>query len=71
MAIFEETPKVDFEVKDDDGNVIYRDSITYASMAELRNDNTLERQAKFQARYDQWLIVSSTPTESPIVDEVQ
>lgn len=71
MAIFEEIPKVDFEVLDAEGNVIYRDSITYASMAELRNDNAQERQAKFQARWDAERIARSTPTESPIVDEVE
>ena len=60
-----EIPQVVFEVKDTDGNVVFRDSITYASMAELRNDNAQERQAKFQARYEQYLIDISTPTQSP------
>lgn len=51
MATFDETPQVVFEVKDDNGVVVYRDAITYVDMAELRNDNAQERQAKFQARY--------------------
>lgn len=65
MPIFDETPQVVFEVKDADGEVLYRDAITYGSMAELRDDNAQERQAKFQERYDNWLIVSTTPTEAP------
>ena len=62
MATFDETPQVVFEVKDDDGNVIYRDAITYATMAELRQDNAAERQVKFQQRYDDWLVASTTPS---------
>lgn len=53
--MFEETPKVDFSVKDENGNVIYRDAIVYASMADLRADSKAEREAKFQERYDNWL----------------
>lgn len=63
MPTFEETPQVIFEAVEA-GEVVYRDAITYATMVELRNDNLQERQAKFQARYDDWLIVSTTPTES-------
>jgi hypothetical protein len=53
--MFEETPKVDFTVKDAEGNVVYRDAIVYSSMAELRADSAAERQAKFQERYDNWV----------------
>lgn len=53
--MFDETPKVDFSVKDENGNVIYRDAIVYASMADLRADSKAEREAKFQERYDNWL----------------
>lgn len=63
---FEETPKVDFEVKDENGEVVYRDSITYPSMADLRADSKEEREAKFQERYENWLAVSTTPTEEVI-----
>lgn len=66
MAVFDEIPQVVFEVKDDNGNVIYRDSITYTSIAELRADSKAEREAKFQERYDQYLIAVSTPTEPPV-----
>ena len=59
--MFDETPKVDFSVSDADGNIVYRDAIVYASMAELRNDSTAERQAKFQARYDAWLEAQANP----------
>lgn len=62
---FDETPQVVFEVKDENGEVVYRDAITYASMAELRADNAQERQAKFQARYDAYVIAKNTPTEPP------
>lgn len=62
MAVFDEIPQIVFEVKDDNGNVIYRDSITYSSMAELRADSKAEREAKFQERYDQYLIAVNTPT---------
>ena len=60
MPIFDETPQVVFEVVED-GEVVYRDAITYATMAELRNDNTSERQAKFQERYDNWVVIKNTP----------
>ena len=53
--MFDETPKADFSVKDENGNVIYRDAIVYASMADLRADSKAEREAKFQERYDNWL----------------
>ena len=61
----EETPKVDFAVKDADGNVIYRDAIVYNSMAELRADSEAERQAKFQERYDSWVARQNMPQEQP------
>ena len=68
--MFDEAPKVDFSVKDENGNVVYRDAIVYSSMAELRNDSEAERQAKFQERYDNWLAninnantVEATPEE--------
>jgi hypothetical protein len=67
--IFEETPRIDFEVKDLDGKVVYRDSIAYATISELRNDSTVERQAKFQQRYDAYLIARTTPTEPPEILE--
>lgn len=60
--MFDETPKVDFTVKDEQGNVIYRDAIVYSSMAELRNDSQSEREAKFQARYDAWVEAQANPT---------
>lgn len=66
MAIFDEIPQVIFEVKDDEGNVIYRDAITYATMAELRADSKAEREAKFQERYDAYLVAINTPTEPPV-----
>ena len=53
--MFDEAPKVDFSVKDENGNVVYRDAIVYASMADLRADSKAEREAKFQERYDNWL----------------
>lgn len=62
---FDETPQVVFEVKDENGEVVYRDAITYASMAELRADSQAEREAKFQERYENYLIAKSTPTETP------
>jgi len=59
--MFDETPKVDFTVKDENGNVIYRDAIVYSSMAELRNDSQAEREVKFQARYDAWVEAQANP----------
>ena len=63
--MFEETPKVDFSVLDENGNVIYRDAIVYSSMAELRADSATERQAKFKERYDNWLAIqqNNAPVE--------
>lgn len=69
--MFEEIPKVDFAVKDDNGNVVFRDSIVYGTMAELRNDSVVEREAKFQQRYDNWLTAINTPPEeTPPPEEV-
>jgi len=62
--MFEETPKVDFSVKDEQGNVIYRDAIVYSNTAELRADSAAEREAKFQARYDDWLYRQTNPVQS-------
>lgn len=64
MATFDETPQVVFEVTEN-GEVVYRDAITYASMSELRNDSAAERQAKFQARYDNWLSIINNPITTP------
>ena len=61
--MFEEVPKVDFSVTDEDGNVVFRDAIVYSSMAELRNDSQAEREAKFQARYDAWLEAQANPIQ--------
>ena len=61
--MFEETPKVDFSVKDENGNVIYRDAIVYSSMAELRADSKTERESKMQARYDNWLAIQQNPIQ--------
>ena len=60
--MFDEIPKVDFSVKDADGNIVFRDAIVYNSMAELRNDSQAEREAKFQARYDAWVEAQANPT---------
>lgn len=51
--MFDEIPKVEFTVQEN-GVTVYRDSITFESMAELRNTSTTERNALFQARYDAW-----------------
>ena len=61
--MFEETPKVDFSVKDENGNVVYRDAIVYSSMAELRADSKTERESKMQARYDNWLAIQQNPIQ--------
>ena len=70
--MFEETPKVDFAVKDENGNVVYRDAIVYSSMAELRADSKEEREAKFQERYNNWLAIqqNNAPVESDNSEEV-
>lgn len=68
MPTFEETPQVVFEVKDEEDNVVYRDAITYTSMSELRNDSVNERQAKFQARYDAWLLLLEESQNAPPQD---
>ena len=70
--MFDETPKVDFSVKDENGNVVYRDAIVYSSMAELRADSKEEREAKFQERYNNWLAIqqNNAPVESDNSEEV-
>jgi hypothetical protein len=69
MLDFEETPQVVFEVKDAGGNIVYRDAITYETMAELRADSKAERETKFQARYDAYIIARDAPTSSPALEE--
>lgn len=64
--MFEETPKVDFSVSDENGNIIFRDAIVYSSMAELRADSAAEREAKFQARYDDWVALQNQPSPEEI-----
>lgn len=46
--MFDETPKIDFTVKDDSGLVIFRDALIFSSMSELRNTSSDERQAIMQ-----------------------
>lgn len=52
--MFDETPKIDFTVKDDSGLVIFRDALIFSSMSELRNTSSDERQAIMQKRYDDY-----------------
>lgn len=67
MDTFEEENLVlTFTHVNEDGEVDYRDSIRYNSTAELRADSKAEREAKFQARYEEAMLVASTPTEPPI-----
>lgn len=52
--MFEETPKLDFTVTID-GVTVYRSAIEFETMAELRSTSQAEREAMYQARYDQHL----------------
>lgn len=53
--MIEETPKVDFSITDESGEVVFRDSIVFTSMAELRNTSQAEREAIMQERYQNFL----------------
>lgn len=63
--MFEETPKVDFSVKDENGNIVYRDAIVFNSMAELRNTSQAEREVLFQERYDNWVALQNQVEPTP------
>lgn len=65
----EEQPILVFSVKDDDGNVVYRDSITFRNITEMRNTNQAERQTLMQARYQEWLRLKEEAENSPPIDE--
>lgn len=61
--MFEEIPKVEFTVTEN-GVTVYRDAIIFESMAELRNTSQAEREAMFQARYDNWkAVLAQEPPE--------
>lgn len=52
--MFEETPKIDFSIKDENGIVLFRDALIFSSMSELRNTSSAERQQMMQQRYNDW-----------------
>lgn len=59
--MFEETPKIDFTVKDENGIVIFRDALIFKSIAEMRNTSSSEREAMMQQRYEAWQNVINNP----------
>lgn len=73
--IQEDHPSVPFNVTDADGNVIFRDALTFPNMAALRNASTAERKVMMQERYATYLALveelRNTPpeVEDPLVEE--
>lgn len=50
----EEAIQLPFIAKDQDGNPIFRDALTFESITDLRNTSKAEREAMMQQRYDGW-----------------
>lgn len=61
--MFEETPKIDFTVKDENGIVVFRDALIFSSISEMRNTSQAERQALMQQRYEAWQEVMNNPEQ--------
>lgn len=51
----EEYPVIPFHFRDDKGDIIFRDSLTFSSMTELRNTSTAERRVMMNERYNAYL----------------
>ena len=66
--MFDEIPKVEFTVTED-GKTVYRDAITFDSIAELRNTSQAEREAMFQERYDNWKAIIASAENQPPEEE--
>lgn len=50
----EESIQLPFHIKDADGNIIFRDALTFATVSEFRNTSEAEREAMQQQRYENW-----------------
>lgn len=62
----EEYPVIPFHFRDDKGDIIFRDSLTFSSMSELRNTSTAERQVMMNERYNAYLdILAAAAREVP------
>lgn len=55
MEIEEEAPVLPFTIKDAEGNILFRDSIHFDSVTELRNASHAERETLMQERYQTYL----------------
>lgn len=68
FEIQEDHPSVPFNVTDTDGNVIFRDALTFPNMAALRNASTAERKVMMEERYNAHLAVLETTRLAPILE---
>lgn len=68
FEIQEERPSVPFVITDEDGNVIFRDAITFKNIVELRNASLFERKVMMNERYAQHLAVLETMRLAPILE---
>lgn len=66
----EECVQVPFNYKDENGNVIFRDSLTF-TLSEYRNISAAEREAMMQTRYENWLYTKANPVEESVLPEEQ
>lgn len=66
--MFEEIPKIDFTVTEN-GITVYRDSIIFSDMNELRNTSHAERIALFEQRYQAHLAYIQAAKNNPIEEE--
>jgi len=64
----EEQPILPFSVKDEDGNVVYRDSLTFPDVTAMRNASKAEREEAMQQRYEEWLAIKEEAESTPQED---
>lgn len=68
FEIQEDHPSVPFNVTDTDGNIIFRDALTFPNMAALRNASTAERKVMMEERYNAHFAVLETMRLAPILE---
>ena len=65
-GLSEEYPVIPFHFRDDNGDIIFRDSLTFSSMSELRNASAAERQAMMNERFNAYLdLLAAAAREVP------
>lgn len=66
----EEYPVIPFHIRDESGEVVFRDSLTFPTMVALRNASAAERQAMMRQRYEaHQALLAAEPREEPVEPE--